>query len=348
MAGYIRADVDNDIENGELVDADVLDAEFNAIQAGFNASSGHKHDGSTGEGAPITVLGPVADFVASSSAFRPKLTSVYDLGTTALPFRAGYIETVLADDTVSSASAPHYSWNGDTNTGMYRSAADTIKFATGGQERVGIASDGTLSTTGNVTIAGTLAVTGAITANLTGNVTGSAATLTTARTIAIGTGATGTATSFNGSANITIPITAVDSTYLTGTIASARLSGSYTGITGTGALTAGSIGSGFGNIDIGSNTFTGNGAAITAIPTAYASGYSLGGVGTYAFLRLTSGTFTAGDLISGSNLRYTSIQSDGQGAYEINTVGGGTPSGNWRALGTSTESTCATLFLRVT
>jgi hypothetical protein len=346
VAGYIRADIDNDIENGELVDADVLDAEFNAVQAGFNASSGHKHDGSVGEGAPITVLGPVADFVASSSTLRPKITSVYDLGTTALTFRAAYVDTVLADDTVSSASAPHYSWNGDTNTGMYRSAADTIKFATGGQERVGIASDGTLSTTGNVTIAGTLVVTGAITGAVTGAAT-SAATLTTPRTIAIGTGATGTATSFNGSANITIPITAVDSTYLTGTIASARLSGSYTGITGTGALTAGSIASGFGNIDIGSNTFTGNGAAITAIPTAYATGYSLGGIGTYAFLRLTSGTFTAGDLISGSNLRYTGLQEDGDGNWEVNTVGGGTPSGNWRALGTSTDSPCATLFLRV-
>lgn len=39
--------------------------------------------------------------------------------------------------------------------------------------------------------------------------------LTTARTIAIGTGATGTATSFDGSSNITIPITNVKSAYVT-------------------------------------------------------------------------------------------------------------------------------------
>lgn len=47
------------------------------------------------------------------------------------------------------------------------------------------------------------------------NITGSAATLTTPRTIGIGTGATGTATSFNGSSNITIPVTDVKESYVT-------------------------------------------------------------------------------------------------------------------------------------
>ena len=42
----------------------------------------------------------------------------------------------------------------------------------------------------------------------------------------------------------------------TGTVPSARISGSYTGITGTGALNAGSITSGFGAIDIGTDTVT--------------------------------------------------------------------------------------------
>jgi hypothetical protein len=64
------------------------------------------------------------------------------------------------------------------------------------------------------------------------SIDGSAATLTTARTIAISTGATGTATSFNGSANITIPITALNADYLSsGTIPDARLTGTYSGFT---------------------------------------------------------------------------------------------------------------------
>lgn len=48
--------------------------------------------------------------------------------------------------------------------------------------------------------------------------------LSTARTIALGTGATGTATSFDGSTNITIPVTALNADYLTaGTVPANRV-----------------------------------------------------------------------------------------------------------------------------
>lgn len=52
---------------------------------------------------------------------------------------------------------------------------------------------------------------------------GTATKLQNARTIAISGGATGTATAFDGSQNITIPITALDASKLTGTIAIERL-----------------------------------------------------------------------------------------------------------------------------
>ena len=65
-----------------------------------------------------------------------------------------------------------------------------------------------LDKTGNAATATTATTT-------TGNA-GSATKLQTARTIALSGGATGTATSFNGSANITIPITSIDATYITG------------------------------------------------------------------------------------------------------------------------------------
>ena len=45
MAGYTRQDTGNNISNGSVIDADDFDAEYNAIEAGFNASTGHKHDG---------------------------------------------------------------------------------------------------------------------------------------------------------------------------------------------------------------------------------------------------------------------------------------------------------------
>jgi hypothetical protein len=72
---------------------------------------------------------------------------------------------------------------------------------------------------------------------LSGNAT-TATTLQNVRTIAISGGATGTATSFNGSTNITIPVTDLNATNLSsGTVPSARLSGAYTSITGVGTLT---------------------------------------------------------------------------------------------------------------
>ena len=61
-----------------------------------------------------------------------------------------------------------------------------------------------------------------------------------------------------------------------GTLDSARLSGSYTSITGTGALDAGSVTSGFGNIDIGTSTFTGGGVSTQSVLlTASNASYSI-------------------------------------------------------------------------
>lgn len=55
-----------------------------------------------------------------------------------------------------------------------------------------------------------------VTGSLSGNAS-SATKLQTARTIALSGGATGTATSFNGTANIAIPVTSLDATKLSGT-----------------------------------------------------------------------------------------------------------------------------------
>lgn len=69
------------------------------------------------------------------------------------------------------------------------------------------------------------------------NTTGSAASLTTARTIAISGPITGTATAFNGTANITIPVTALDvgNAAVTGTLAVDHGGTGVTTSTGTGS-----------------------------------------------------------------------------------------------------------------
>ena len=90
--GYVRADTANNISNGNVIDADDLDNEFNAVEAAFNVSTGHTHDGTASEGAPIEVIGPAQDIVATTSTLRPKTTNTVDLGTTTLRYKDLYIE----------------------------------------------------------------------------------------------------------------------------------------------------------------------------------------------------------------------------------------------------------------
>ena len=89
--GYVRADTANNIANGNVIDADDLDNEFNAVESAFNASTGHTHDGTTSEGAPITVIGPTQDVVATASVLRPKTTNTVDLGTSSLKYKDAYL-----------------------------------------------------------------------------------------------------------------------------------------------------------------------------------------------------------------------------------------------------------------
>ena len=65
-------------------------------------------------------------------------------------------------------------------------------------------------------------ITANLTGNVTGNVTGNAATLANARTIALSTDATGSV-SFNGSANVTIPVTIANNAVTNAKIASAAI-----------------------------------------------------------------------------------------------------------------------------
>ena len=132
--GYVRADTANNIANGNVIDADDLDNEFNAVEAAFNASTGHTHDGTTSEGAPITVIGPAQDVVATASVLRPKTTNTVDLGTSSLKYKDAY----LAGDLNLDGSI--------TSSGAVSLGSTAIT--------------GTLSVSTNTTLTGTLAVNG--------------------------------------------------------------------------------------------------------------------------------------------------------------------------------------------
>ena len=94
MSGYIRQDISNNIANGNVINASDLDSEFDAIVVAFNSSSGHKHDGTSGEGAPILATGPTQDVVTNASAIYPKTTNTIDLGTSVLKYKNFYLNGV--------------------------------------------------------------------------------------------------------------------------------------------------------------------------------------------------------------------------------------------------------------
>jgi hypothetical protein len=91
MAGYTRVDTINNIADGNVINAADLDGEFDAIQAGFNSSTGHSHNGTAGNGAPILALGPAQDVTISTSVLGVKTTNTVDLGTTVLRFKDFYL-----------------------------------------------------------------------------------------------------------------------------------------------------------------------------------------------------------------------------------------------------------------
>ena len=97
MAGYTRQAAAN-ITTGSVIDADDFNDEYNQIQSAFNAGTGHSHDGTAGEGAPIETIGPSQDLVVTASQVRPKTTNALDLGTTALQFKDGHFDGTVRTD----------------------------------------------------------------------------------------------------------------------------------------------------------------------------------------------------------------------------------------------------------
>jgi hypothetical protein len=61
--GYTRNDTSNNIADGNVINASDLDGEFDAVQAAFNGTTGHSHDGTSGEGPQIDTAGIANDAV---------------------------------------------------------------------------------------------------------------------------------------------------------------------------------------------------------------------------------------------------------------------------------------------
>ena len=170
MAGYVRQDTSNNIANGSVVDADDLDNEFDAVAGAFNTSTGHTHDGSTAEGAPITVVGPAQDVVVGSGSIAPKTDSAYELGTTTLRWSTGYLDDLVLTNALpiaqggtgaTSASAARTALGIEIGSGVQAWSAildDTTASYTIAEETklAGIEALADVTDTTNVTAAGAL------------------------------------------------------------------------------------------------------------------------------------------------------------------------------------------------
>ena len=105
MAGYNRNDTSNNIADGNVINASDLDGEFDALDAAFDESTGHTHDGTSGAGAPITKVGPTQDVVVSSTAVTPKTDNAVDLGSSSLEFKDLYIDGTANIDSLVADTA---------------------------------------------------------------------------------------------------------------------------------------------------------------------------------------------------------------------------------------------------
>ena len=151
MTGYTRADSVNNIADGNIINASDLDGEFDAVQAAFNSSTGHVHDGTAANGAPITKIGPTQDVVASATALTPKTTATVDVGSSALKFKDFFFSGT--GTLVGLTATGAITLNTTTNNQSYTTTgAGTITI-----------SSGTAGSINNMTIGGTTPLAGAFT-----------------------------------------------------------------------------------------------------------------------------------------------------------------------------------------
>ena len=142
--GYTRNDTDNNIADGNVINAADFDGEFDAIVTAFS-TSGHTHDGTSAEGGPVTVLGPAQDFVVSATTITPKTTNTLDLGTSSLLFKDAFFDGNITTGGLIIDNAGSIGSVSDNNA---------ITISSGGVVAVTATTASSSATTGALTVAG--------------------------------------------------------------------------------------------------------------------------------------------------------------------------------------------------
>jgi hypothetical protein len=142
MAGYIRQDTTNNIADGNIINAADFDAEYDAIEDAFDAATGHVHDGTEGNGAPITKVGPTQEITVTTTAIVPKTDDLLDLGSSSLEFKDLYIDGTANIDSLVADTA-------DINGGTIDGATIATSDITVGAAKTLDVSAGTLTLADN-------------------------------------------------------------------------------------------------------------------------------------------------------------------------------------------------------
>ena len=148
--GYIRKDTGNNIADGNVINASDLDGEFDGLVSAFATSTGHSHDGTEGEGGPVSKIGPSLQYEADANAFFPETNNAVDLGKTAKQFKDLYIDGVINADSISADAV--------TVTNAL-SAESTLKVGGAATLESTLAVSATSAFKGAVSVESTLAVT---------------------------------------------------------------------------------------------------------------------------------------------------------------------------------------------
>jgi hypothetical protein len=103
--------------DGDTITAALFNNELDQLEAAFAASTGHSHDGTTGEGGPITVLGPAQDISVGSTQILPVTDDAISLGSATKEFKDAYFDgTVNLDALVIGTSTAITSVDTDLST----------------------------------------------------------------------------------------------------------------------------------------------------------------------------------------------------------------------------------------
>lgn len=103
--------------DGDTINSGLFNDEYDQLVLAFSSTTGHTHDGSTGEGAAVTKVGPAQDVVISGTTILPKTSNAIDLGSSTFKFKDAYFGgNITADGSIT--------YNGNVVLGS--DATDTV------------------------------------------------------------------------------------------------------------------------------------------------------------------------------------------------------------------------------